>query len=102
MGKKDQLDFFGDEPRDDGGLSGPWCDRAMTVLRRHQQSGLEITTDDVRKLIERKVGPPPDRYQWGDVFRRARKQRLLSPTGAKVPSMIESNHGREVHIYRWG
>jgi hypothetical protein len=102
MGKKDQLDFFGDEPPDDGGLNGPWCDRAMIVLRRHQQSGIRITTDDLRNLVERKVGPPHESNQWGDLFRRARKQGLLSPTGDRVPSMIESNHGREVHIYRWG
>mgnify|MGYP001559358421 CR=1 FL=1 len=78
-------------------VDGTWIRRMRVhALARSLAIG-EVSTDDLRQLVEDGEMPPPKHPQaWGCVL-RSRHWVYLH----EQPSIWPSNHGRRVTVWRW-
>jgi hypothetical protein len=103
MGEQpDQFDLAkGKRLRDEGisqagANSGRWLDIARATALRIAQVHGQVTSDDVRAILEGQGLYPHHPNAWGAVF----KQPHWTPTGERVASRVPSRHANEIRVWK--
>lgn len=80
-----------------------WFTQAMAALRGMGAAvnHVEVTGEDIRHWITKRIGPPHHHNTFGALVMQAVRARVIEPTGRYVHMRDERSHARRTPIYRW-
>ena len=90
-------DFF---PRNRGVClnAGTWAQRAMSIILNLTR-GWQGTAEDIRYIIEERIGEAPEPNIFGHLIREAKKKQTIITTGEYRPMRDEKANGRSTPVY---
>ena len=104
MGKQNAFDLVMARAARDAGLAqvsgnaGVWFEEAIEQVEKLPRDWTG-TGEDLRFLIEEKIGRPHSHYVWGALVNHAQRRKLLIKTGQRIQMRSLTSHARTTDVY---